>query len=1504
MKKTWVFRCIGLLLFTISVLMFSGNTSEVHAATSYTNAREYYLSAPVEDDRCEMYGGNFYSGSRAKTASSNSLKYRTIGFDITLSAGGRSLRFSVARGQSLATISDDPYSDGYTYSLWYVPRSTIEALAKKVDASTAEFLFSQSNIDVRVDHIMTTMSGSTLNGGVSETGNGTVSSWGTVYYLRNYSDLERMWAIFNKSRHSFEGYYDVHLTLHNYTLTVYYNANGGTVSSPYTLGTFEGASNMVFGSGSILKESKTMYQTINLYNDTTLGLSRTGYHLDSGKEWTFSGRVFNQNYDYNTVDINSNVSYKNDNAVMTANWKPNTYSIKYDANGGKGTVASTSLTYDVTGNIRNNTFTRTGYKLVEGAEWNTKADGTGTSYSSNQAVTNLTSTNGATITLYAQWEPCEYKITTFKDGGTGGNDVFYELYENHFFNSEDTKGTAISSIVVPTKTGYNFKGYFSGYRGLGTQIVDSDGNILVGNTYYTSDSYIFASWTPKEYTVTFDKQGGIEGIGTDSAKVIYNETYPTATAPVKTEYTFKGYYSHPDGRGEMYYTENMAPLKRHTIDGDITLYAKWVDEAIPRTNIEVSTSNWTNTPDGIEVIGTAKDKGSGLDYAELYCDTTMVAEARDLNGANEVELTFTHKEEGIYRYRIVAYDLAGNVSVSYETVRYDITAPEAEGDTPGKEEQQYQYTLNNEYATEANLSNFTIELFVSDYKYDWGTGTEIGAYYSDGTFIPWSNLIKKGIVTSTDIPWGAFTGENGEGLVKLVMSNKIVYIGDNAFEGCTELETVQFSKKVEYIGDYVFSGCTSLKSITIPNTVTHLGMYAFLDCTGLVSADIPSSIGSINEGAFYGCTSLENIVIPEGITTVETLAFDGCTGAKTLTVPITVKAIGENAFPTPMFDGVEGYWFDEVINKGYAASEIPTGVSAVYKAVKIDGLFDANGVMLASWDELVNTYGFNINVSAGVTGSLGDVISKYPALSSAARLVIGEGVTSIGANAFTSYTALTSVVLPSTLETIGDYAFKQSGVTSIVIPSNVSYVGIEAFQSAKLQSVVIKDGVTSISDRAFVGNNYLQSISIPATLTSIGTDAFSGCGRYISGFDGSYYQEGTCNGYLPTEIPAGVEATYIALCPDGLFDADGKQLASWDELVNDYGFDVTTTSFNDLVSENQDVLGSGTKLIIDDSVTSIGNKVFMDCSYLTEVILPDNLVSIGDYAFANCSLSLIELPSTLVSIGECGFRMNLLTDVYLPDGFTTLKNGAFSGNFKLYSIRVPSTLSTYTNALPTPTTQYHDYADGLWYNIRGVGYNPSSIPTGVEATYYAEKQGAAFYSDGTVKTWDELIAEDIGVTKTSFTSSAFSYNTELTYLVVPDSVTEIYHYAFEECTSLEGVVLSNNLSYIYTALFLNCSSLKSIVIPDGVLKIQEQAFQGCTSLSSVTLNEGLVEINTKAFYNCQSLTTIKIPNSVTLVDDTAFWGGTRGRTWYLTSIYYNGQAGSSWYKSGTTIYAY
>lgn len=701
--KNRCMKTLLLVLLALGIMLYSGQ--EAFAASSYTNAKEFYQSANVDKPyRVETYDASIYYASRGKLASNpNNLKYRTLGYDIRLEAGGASVSFSVKRGVSLTEVNT-VFDSSYEYILYKISTEKLQELASKVDSASAKVIFAQPKIMVYMDAIQTTLQYGSLHGNINEDGKGGITYSGTIYRMKNAADTKRLKSIFRG--HTFETDYMIEETLHNYSLNIYYSANGGSVGSSYSLSTFGGMADVIHKSGSPFVDSKKVLEDVNLTDTGTFRLQKEGYHLDPGKEWLSNRDVlYSESAVYAAKDIHPNVGVKNVNVLMSANWKQNTYTINYHANGGAGSVTPTNAVYDVDVALRANTFTKQGYALVPGKEWNTKPDGTGQSYTSEQVVRNLVKEHGGVINLYANWTAKEYTILTDKAEGTGGSDVFYERYGQSFYIEA---GKPITKISLPEKTGHSFGGYYMGSGGVGDNIVDTSGNIKVSNTYFTSNSYIVAHWLRNSYTVTFDKQGGTKGIGTDSAKVYYGDYFPFATAPVKPGFTFRGYYEKANGQGTEYYTASMSATQKYLFEKDMTVYAHWADDINPVTEIKVSTDKWTNRPDGVEVTARAYDQGTGLSNVKLYCGDTLLAEKKDLNGAKEVEIPGLHTQEGAFRYKVIAVDMEGNTHESYANVFYDIKAPYGIGETANG---GYQYTL-----IDSNLTSFSIKLIAGDYN--------------------------------------------------------------------------------------------------------------------------------------------------------------------------------------------------------------------------------------------------------------------------------------------------------------------------------------------------------------------------------------------------------------------------------------------------------------------------------------------------------------------------------------------------------------------------------------------------------------------------------------------------------------------------------------------------------------------------------------------------------------------------------------------------------------------
>ncbi len=461
-------------------------------------------------------------------------------------------------------------------------------------------------------------------------------------------------------------------------------------------------------------------------------------------------------------------------------------------------------------------------------------------------------------------------------------------------------------------------------------------------------------------------------------------------------------------------------------------------------------------------------------------------------------------------------------------------------------------------------------------------------------------------------------------------------------------------------------------------------------------------------------------------------------------------------------------------------------------------------------------------------------------------------LTSIGESAFSGCTNLENVIIPSSVTSIGEYAF--SGCTAEIQwgdnPS-IKEIGQYAFRGYLGTSITIPDSVTSIGSYAFgdctaeikwgdnpsikeIGENAFSaykgtSISIPNGVTSIGRYAFSYCESLESI---TIPDSVTSIGYWAFQECKNLESVYItdiaAWCN---IDFDGPHYPL-EYAHNLYlgGNLVTDVSIPQGVTRIPTYAFSRTSLksiTIPNSVTSIGESAFEDCTKLTSINFDDKsqLASIGDYAFRSCtSLESVTIPDNVTYVDGSAFTScTSLESITVMDNNTAYasQDGILYNKDKTELIRVPQTKTSIT--IPNSVTSIGD-----WAFESCTGLTSLTIPNGV----------------------------------TSIGESAFEDCTKLTSINFDDKsqLASIGDYAFRSCTSLESVTIPNGVTSIGSQAFIGCTSLESITIPNGVTSIGSQAFTSCTSLESITIPDSVTSIGTNAFDSCYHLTSVKFEN--------------------------------------------
>ena len=402
--------------------------------------------------------------------------------------------------------------------------------------------------------------------------------------------------------------------------------------------------------------------------------------------------------------------------------------------------------------------------------------------------------------------------------------------------------------------------------------------------------------------------------------------------------------------------------------------------------------------------------------------------------------------------------------------------------------------------------------------------------------------------------------------------------------------------------------------------------------------------------------------------------------------------------------------------------------------------------------------------------------------------------------------------------------------------------------------------VTAISHSAFYGCSSMTSITIPNSISSIGYyQTFYGCTGLSSikvANDNPYYDSrNNCNAIIETasnKLIAGCKNTVI---PNTV------------TAIGSYAFS----------------RGGLTSITIPNSVSSIDNYAFTGCTGLTDIkVVNDNpyydsrnncnaiIETASNKLIAGCKNTVI--PNTVTSIGNFAFyQCSSLTSIDIPNSVTSIGHSAFNGCSSLTSVTIPNSVTTIGGSAFFGTGWYNNQPDGLVYAGLVAYTYKGTMPNGTSITL---RDGTLGIAAGAFSNCKGLISITMPNSVTNIGASAFYGCNSLTSVSIPDSVSVsiIGEDTFYGCSSLTSITIPNNVSLIDKNAFFACTGLTSVTLGNSLTTIGEKAFSFCTSLLSVEIPNTLTTIGESAFYYCYSLTSVTIPNSVTYIDMDAFYG--------------------------------
>ncbi len=528
-----------------------------------------------------------------------------------------------------------------------------------------------------------------------------------------------------------------------------------------------------------------------------------------------------------------------------------------------------------------------------------------------------------------------------------------------------------------------------------------------------------------------------------------------------------------------------------------------------------------------------------------------------------------------------------------------------------------------------------------------------------------------------------------------------------------DITAVIIENGVTSICDYAFYNCTSITSITIPNSVTSIGNHAFSYCTGLTSVIIPGSVTTIGSNAFQDCNNLENII--SLATTPATLGgdvFNGIGENAVLKVPANAKDAYEASEAWSVISTIEticgtcGENLTWVLNYG-VLTIIGTGDMANYSdtgdntAPWTEYREDITTVVIEDGVTSIGDWAFNecsgltsVTIPGSVTSIGGYAFQNCSSLTS---IYIPANVTSIGISF--NYCSLKSIVVD---EENSVYDSREGCNAIIETATNTLIVGSE--------NTIIPNSVTSIGSCAFGGRNGLASITIPNSVTSIRDYAFGDCydltsvtiGKNVTHIEGQAFYRCTglasivvdegnsvydsregCNAIIKTETNTLIKGCKNSTIPGSVTSIEGGAFQDCNSLTSieipnsvssiGYGAFRDCTGLTSIVVDEENsvydsregcnaIIETATNTliqgcmntIIPNSVTTIGDYAFYNCSGLTSVTIPNSVTSIGSWVFYNCDgLTSMEIPSSVTEVGFNAFSgCSNLTDIYLASNPT------------------------------------------------------------------------------------------------------------------------------------------------------------------------------------------------------------------------------------------------------------
>ena len=739
------------------------------------------------------------------------------------------------------------------------------------------------------------------------------------------------------------------------------------------------------------------------------------------------------------------------------------------------------------------------------------------------------------------------------------------------------------------------------------------------------------------------------------------------------------------------------------------------------------------------------------------------------------------------------------------------------------------------------------------------------------------------------IPDGFAEGFNS--LTSVSFGNSVISIGNNAFHDCSNLSgELIIPNSVTSIGDNAFENCSGYSQIILGNNVDYIGNNAFKGCSGFTGPlTIPSAVTTIGSSAFMNCTSFSGtLTLGQSLTEIYNSAFFGsCEGFTSINITAeTPPILGNNVFvsanygipvqvPCGTLDAYQNAqgWnvFTNIQETNPCLWEITaTAIPNAGGTISGTGSYE-QGTTCTLTATALGDFEFNRWTENGVTVST-DAVYSFTVENH--RNLVAHF---INPNFIIFADPTVEARCVELWDTDGDGYLSYNEAAAVTnLDYAFQYWGITSFDELQYFT-----GLTSLNDYEFNGCESLTSITLPENITYIGYYAFAYCYSLSSinllsvtppGLNWCAFCEIYSNNNIIISVPCGATGNYQ--------NNDGWNVFSNYYEPGDCIYEIVATAN---IEEGGTVNGAGSyqrgqtcTLIATANegrnfVHWIENsqEVSTDATYSFTVMGPRNLVAVFS-----------ALASEIITFADPNVKAicvnNWDTDgdgelTYAEAAAVTNLGGAFSGNQNITSF---DELQYFTGLTFIGDYEFY-YCTNLTSivipeNVTSIGYQAflecynlgGTLTINENVTYIG--WGAFYYTNFSTLNYNAVNCEMGGQWLDAATSS-------LTTLTIGENVEVIPYRAFRNCNNVTGeLVIPNSVTYIGEYAFEECHSLTSITIPEGITSIEQGTFAYCSSVETINLPSTIENIGYWAFAGCSSLVNIVIPNNVLTIGDQAF----------------------------------